>query len=58
VRLPPNRFAAEVDSAITKLRSSGIAVTISGVQQLLRDAGYEAGRRPTKAALEARGLIE
>jgi len=57
VALPPKRFGEEVDAAVAALQAAGDAVTVSAVQRIVRAAGYEAGRRPTTAAMRVRGLM-
>ena len=57
VALPPKRFGEEIDAAVASLAASAEAITVSAVQRIIRAAGYESGRRPTKAALRDRGLL-
>jgi putative intracellular protease/amidase len=57
VALPSKRFSEEVGAAVAELQSAGEEVTVSAVQRILRAAGYEAGRKPTTAAMRSRGLL-
>jgi hypothetical protein len=57
VALPPRRFDEEVDAAIGTLTRANEPVTVAAVQRIIRAAGYESGRRPTNAALRARGHL-